>query len=337
MKRGRALWFGGAQLLFAPLAVLFLFQAAGAQDGTGRFMFMRGQIVSPAYEGWWPNEDGSFTLFFWYMNSNWEQEFEVPVGPDNYFMLTEPGGLDDLELEALDAAMADQGQPAHFYSRRNPFLFTLRVPGDFGDKEWVWTLTTQGKTNRAYGLLSSDYRIDPQVMSTEVGGNFGSLDDRLRTHLPPELKVEGDEHRSVSTGEPLTLVAFANDPDNFPPRREDGRGDSPSTLEELCQVPGGSTVQGAPGLRFSWMVYRGPARHVSFAPLQMKTWMDSRVWSNSPWSPPRRVPEPPADGRWVTEVTFEEPGDYVLRGVAGDGSSFTYENIFVTVTPRPAL
>ncbi len=139
MKCGGALWFGGAQLLFAPLAVLFLFQAAGAQDGTGRFMFMRGQIVSPAYEGWWPNEDGSFTLFFGYMNSNWEQEFEVPVGPDNYFTLTEPGGLDDLELEALDAVMADQGQPAHFYPRRNPFLFTIRAPGDFGDKEWVWT------------------------------------------------------------------------------------------------------------------------------------------------------------------------------------------------------
>ena len=74
--------------------------------------------------------------------------------------------------------------------------------------------------------------------------NVGLLDlrkgvcDRLRTHLPPELEVEGDEHRSVSTGEPLTLVAFANDPDNFPPRREDGRGDSPSTLEELYRVPG---------------------------------------------------------------------------------------------------
>ena len=233
--------------------------------------------------------------------------------------------------------MADQGQPAHFYPRRNPFLFTVRVPGDFGDKEWVWTLTTQGRTNRAYGLLSSDYRIDPQVMSTEVGGNFGSLDDRLRTNLPPELEVEGDEHLSVRTGEPLTLVVFANDPDNYPPRRENGRGAPPSTLEELYRGPRGSTVQGAPGLRFSWMVYRGPARHVTFAPVQMKTWMDSRVWSNSPWSPPRMVPEPPADGRWVVEVTFEEPGDYVLRGVAGDGSAFTYENIIVTVTARPTL
>ena len=108
MKRGGALWFGVAQLLFAPLAVLFLFQAAGAQDGTGRFMFMRGQIVSPAYEGWWPNDDGSFTLFFGYMNSNWEQEFNVPIGPDNYFTYTEPRRLDDLGRDAYDSSVADQ-------------------------------------------------------------------------------------------------------------------------------------------------------------------------------------------------------------------------------------
>ena len=332
MKRDGPRWSGGGQLLLASLAVLFLFQAAGAQE----LMFLRGEIVSPAYEGWWPNDDGSFTLFFGYMNTNWEQEFEVPIGPDNYFTLTEPGGLDDLEQEALDPAVADQGQPEHFYPRRNPFLFTVRAPGDFGDKEWVWTLTTQGKTNRAYGLLSTDYRIDPQVMSTEVGGNFGSLDDRLRTHLSPELEVEGDKHRSVRTGEPLTLVAFANDPDNFPARRED-RGRLPETLEELYTVPRTGTPGAAPGLRFSWIVYRGPARHVSFAPLQMKTWMDTRVWSNSPWSPPQRIPEPPADGLWVAEVTFEEPGEYVLRAVASDGSAFTYENVIVTVTPRPAL
>ena len=52
------------QLLLASVAVLFLFEIAGAQDATGRFMKLRGDIVSPAYEGWWPNEDGSFTLFF---------------------------------------------------------------------------------------------------------------------------------------------------------------------------------------------------------------------------------------------------------------------------------
>ncbi len=321
-----------ALVLLAAGLLVGVADRARAQDPTGRMMYMRGQIVSPAYEGWWPNEDGSFTLFFGYMNSNWEQEFDIPIGSSNYFSLTEAGGLDDLEVETYDPDLANQGQPTHFYPRRNPFLFTVRVPADFGDKEWVWTLKSQGQTNRAYGLLAPDYRMDPQVMSTEVGGNFGSLDDRLRTNLAPELKVEGDLHRTTRVGEPVSIVTFADDPDNYPARTEE-RGAPPTTLEGLYQVPGGSTVQGAPGLRLSWMVYRGPAQHVRFDPLQMKTWMDSRVWGNSPWSPPRHIPEPPEDRRWAVDATFAEPGEYVLRAVASDGSRFTYENVTVRVTP----
>jgi len=170
------------------------------------------------------------------------------------------------------------------------------------------------------------------VMSTEVGGAFGSLDDRLRANLPPELDVKGDRHRSITVGESLTLVAFADDPDNYPPRSEQDR--APKTLDELYSPRGvGSVVvSGAPGLRLTWIVYRGPARHVTFEPEQRKAWMDSRAWANSPWSPPYILPEVPADNRWVADVTFQEPGNYVLRAVASDGSHFTYENVMVAVT-----
>ena len=169
-------------------------------------------------------------------------------------------------------------------------------------------------------------------MSTEVGGSFGSLDDRLRTILPPELDVNGDRHRSVSVGESLTLVAFADDPDKVPPRSERSR--APKNLDELYNTRGvgSSVVSGAPGLRLTWIVYRGPADHVTFEPEQRKAWMDSRAWANSPWSPPYLLPEVPADNRWVTDVTFQEPGVYVLRAVASDGSHFNYENVMVEVT-----
>ena len=103
------------------------------------------------------------------MNSNWEEEFDVPFGPDNYFAFSEPRELDDLARDDLVPAEVDQGQPTHFYPRRNPFLFTIRVPADFGEQELVWTLTTHGRKNRAYASLRADYRMDPQVMSTEVG------------------------------------------------------------------------------------------------------------------------------------------------------------------------
>jgi hypothetical protein len=301
-----------------------------AQDVTGSIQYQRGQIVSPAYEGWWPNDDGSFTLFFGYFNSNWEQQFDIPVGPENYFTLVDHGALDDLEREDFRQAVADQGQPTHFYPRRNPFLFTIHVPADFGEKEWVWTLKTQGQTIRAFGNLASDYRIDPQVISTEVGGNFGDLDDRLRTNIAPDLSVEGDERRSVRVGETLRLVSHADDPDDYPPRSSRRL---PRTLDELYQPPSGVVVQGAPGLRMHWMVYRGPAEHVTFSPTQLKTWMDSRAYANSPWSPPYVLPEVPEDGKWETQVRFDRPGDYVLRAVASDGSMFSYRDVTVRVAP----
>ena len=290
-----------------------------------------------------PNEDGSFTLYFGYMNTNWLEEFDIPIGPENSI---QPGG-------------PDQGQPTHFYPRRSPFLFTVTLPKDFGGKELIWTLITHGRTEKAYASLKSDYQIDKQVISTEVGGDFGSLRDELRTNIPPELEIQGEARRSVKAGEALTLVALAGDPDNLPARRdgkpqprhpgkaaaqEKAAGEKQSTggkqstdtstnAATLVYRPPASIIPiSGPGLRFSWIVYRGQASAVTFSPEQMKAWTDTRAWANSPWSPPFDIPEPPADGKWVTQVTFREPGVYVLRAVASDGSLFTYQNVTVTVT-----
>ena len=82
------------------------------------------------------------------MNSNWEEEFTIPIGPDNNI---EPGG-------------PDRGQPTHFFPRRNMFLFTTIVPADFGDNELVWTLRTNGETNRVYASLLTDYLLDRQTI-----------------------------------------------------------------------------------------------------------------------------------------------------------------------------
>jgi len=316
------------------VGVLLMFQSANAQM---RFTYSKGQNVSPAYEGWMPNEDGSFTMYFGYMNTNWLQEFDLPIGPDNNI---EPGG-------------PDRGQPTHFYPRRNPFLFTIRVPSDFGSKELTWTLTANGKTEHAYASLKSDYQIDRQVISTEVGGDGGSVRDELRFNLPPDLKIEGDRRRSVKVGQPLTLVAVAGDPDNYPPRRDGKpqpgvrieaprrdtaqptarRGARPPAAPTTYRPPVTVVPSTSPGLRLSWIVYRGPAQHVAFTPEQMKTWMDTRAYANSPWSPGYAVPEPPPDGRWTVRVTFDTAGAYVIRASASDGSLFTNEDVTVAVDP----
>ncbi len=317
--------------MVAPLVSLAL--VAGSAAAQTRFSYSSGQPLEPAYEGWMQNEDGSYTLYFGYQNTNWIQEFDIPIGPDNHF---EPGPV-------------DQGQPTHFYPRRNPFLFTIKVPKDFGTKELVWTLTANGVTRKAYGSIKSDYLIDPQVISTEVGGENGSLANDLRTNIPPELKVEGPATRTVKVGQPLSLAAIVGDPDNLPPRR-DGRPQpgvkksvrppstprpgAPSNSPNVVYRPPVAVVASAgPGLHFSWTVYRGKAAAVKFTPDQMKTWMDTRAYGNSMWSPPYDIPVPPEDGKWSAQVTFDEPGTYVLRGVASDGALFTYENVTVTVTP----
>jgi hypothetical protein len=327
MRRGS---FGVSSALMCVLA-LALAMAATPVDGQTRFMNLSGQTVSPAFEGWWPNDDGSYTLFFGYMNSNWKQEFVIPVGSENYFAYSTPGALDDTETDAYDMSVADQGQPTHFYPRRNPFLFTIVVPADFGSGELVWTLKTQSRSIRAYGTLAPDYRIDPQVISTEVGGDYGSLNDALRTNIPPMIDIEGSMTRTVQVGEMLQLSVYAEDPDNLPRRRN--RGGLPTTPEQLYRPPSSIVAISGPGLRFAWSVYRGDAEEVTFDPVQMKTWTDTRVYANSAWSPPWVIPEPPEDNRWISEVTFDEPGEYTLRAVASDGSMFMYENVMVTVTP----
>jgi hypothetical protein len=310
----RAQSMSTARVAALPLALLVLVTSTSAQT---RFMYLKGQQVSPAYEGWWPNDDGSFTMFFGYMNSNWQEEFDIAVGPDNNI---EPGG-------------PDQNQPTHFYPRRNPFLFTIRVPKDFGTKEVIWSITTHGKTEKAYASLKSDYQIDKQVISTEVGGDFGSLRDELRTNIPPELKVAGAKQRTTKVGEPLALEAHAADPDNLPARRAARvPANTGAAAAALYRPPSSVVPSSGPGLRFSWIVYRGPARHVRFDPEQLKTWTDTRAYANSPWSPPFIIPEPPPENRWIVRATFAEPGSYVLRGVASDGALFTYETVSVTVT-----
>ncbi|HIF20392.1 MAG TPA: hypothetical protein EYQ27_00455 [Gemmatimonadetes bacterium] len=321
-------------LLIATLAALFVFDGVAAQT-----MHLQGERMFPAFDGWEEQEDGSVKLWFGYFNENWEQEFELPVGPNNHFAVVEVGADPTIEADeafdvAYDPGQADQGQPTHFYPRRNPFLFTITVPepeefGGADTRQVVWTLTANGRTQRVYASLAPNYAINGQSMSTDVGGNHGSTHQDLVTNIPPTLEVEGENERTVRVGESLRLVALSDDPDNYPPRRERR---PPRSVEELYRPPRGSVVRSPAGLRLAWMVYRGAAEQVTFLPNQMKTWMDSRMYANSPWSPPYILPQPPEDRRWVSTVSFHEPGEYVLRAVASDGARFSYENVKVRVT-----
>lgn len=295
--------------------------AAGAQGLT----YNKGQSISPAFEGWTRNEDGSYNLLFGYMNRNWEEEPDVPVGADNYFS---PGPQ-------------DRGQPTHFLPRRNRFVFEVRVPADFGDSELEWTLRVNGEEDTAYGSLRDDYFVDNVVIMSETGTlGAGTSDPELRAHTPPEVDLETETELEAVVGRPVRLVAHVTD-DGLP-RRSGGSLplDSLGNLDltrATRQPPSRITVQKIIGLNMSWFVYRASEEAdgsmVTFDPPQVATWEDTRPFSNSPWAPFWVPPELPEDGRWVTEVTFSEPGTYVLRGRADDGGLFTDRDVTIRVRP----
>ena len=119
--------------LFLWALVLFTSNTAAQSQSS----YESGRGISPAYEGWVLNEDGSYTLLFGYMNENWKQELNVPIGPVNSFS---PGP-------------ADRGQPTHFLPRRNRNVFGIKVAADF-EGELVLTLINGDGVTQAEGRFS---------------------------------------------------------------------------------------------------------------------------------------------------------------------------------------
>jgi hypothetical protein len=322
MKKGRA--------FVAVLAVGLACQWIAAQS----LSYSSGQNISPAFEGWEENPDGTFSMLFGYMNRNWEEEIDVPVGPEN----------------TLAPGDADQGQPTHFLPRRNRFVFKVRVPKDFGTKEVVWTLTTKGKTERAYATLRLDSKVDDVVKASETGAlGAGTSSPEVRSNKPPVVKIEGELKRTARVGQPMTVVAVVTD-DGIPKRRAGGgvigstavsragrgdnagrRGGDPNApTRPAFNPPSRVTVGKVTGLHLSWFVYRGAGK-VTIDPPQVKPWEDTRTGANSPWAPLWTPPPVPPDGKYPAQVTFDEPGTYVLRALADDGALFGNQELTVAV------
>lgn len=134
-----------------------------------------GSNVYPAYEGWYKNDDGSFTLLVGYYNRNKKETLDIPIGPDNKI---EPGG-------------PDQGQPTHFEVGRGWGVLTIKVPKDFGDKKITWTITANGKTvSVPFGVVKG-YQIEPFL-------------DAAMGNRPPVIKFS--ETGKALTGPPAPLA-----------------------------------------------------------------------------------------------------------------------------------
>jgi hypothetical protein len=252
--------------------------------------FNSGQDVVPSFDGWMRNPDGTFTMVFGYMNRNYEEEPIIAAGPDNK---VEPGPV-------------DQGQPTFFLPRRHAWLFMVKVPADWGQKELVWTITAHGRTEKAFATLQMEQEIIPRLMMTRGNLNPGLEDP----NHPPSVSIAPAP--SASAGNAVTLTANVAD-DGLP---------KPRVPKARTNVEPGKTQTNAAtttrsGLSVSWYEYRGPAKVIfdSAGPIRVGT-----------------PGEPVTDGKAVTKARFPEAGTYVLRATANDGALSTDTEVTITVT-----
>ena len=193
-------------VLLAAAAVLAAGPAPEAQLPGGSITRDTGQSVAPVYEGWYETGDGALEVSFGYMNRNWQEAVDIPVGPDN----------------RISPGPADQGQPTHFVPRRQIGMFAVRVPPDLAT-EVTWALTSRGTTFEIPANLDPVYMIEPL--------RDGSR--RFPGNTPPSVRFDADGEagigprgthatRAAAVGQPLALDVRVTD-DGLGSVRGDGR------------------------------------------------------------------------------------------------------------------
>jgi hypothetical protein len=215
---------------FAALVLL-----GAAFSVSAQVQYARGQNVAPVFEGWEHNPDGTYSMVFGYLNRNFEEEVDVPLGTDNSITF---GG----------ETFGDRGQPTHFYPRRQRFLFKVVVPKDWDKQQKVvWSLTSRGRTDQAKGWLQPEWELSDAVIVENMEGGVPDPDNKA-----PAVTIGPVE--SVTLPNPATLTASATD-DGLPkPYR---RNSSNPDRNAKPRRPA--------GVQIKWIQYRGPGT-VTFTP-----------------------------------------------------------------------
>ncbi len=187
-----------------------------------------GASVTGAFEGWFKNADGTYSLLLGYFNRNQKQELDIPIGPNNRI---EPGG-------------PDRGQPTHFLVGRQWGMFTVKVPADFGDNKINWTIVANGQTMVIPASLKTDYEISPMIEAA-VGNTPPVLSFE---ETGPSIQGPGGIllNRTAKVGNPLGLTLWVADDAKL----TTSSGARPRTL--------------GPPVTLRWSKYRGPGS-VTFA------------------------------------------------------------------------
>jgi len=219
---------------FSLCAAVLLFSATGARL-SAQVQYGRGQNVAPTFEGWEHNPDGTYSMVFGYLNRNYEEEVDIPLGSEN-------------SVTVGSETFGDKGQPTHFYPRRQRFLFRVVVPADWDKKQKVvWTLTSRGRTDQAKGWLQPEWELSPDVIVENMGGGVPDPNNK-----PPALTVS--QTQTIALPNAATLIATATD---------DGL---PKPYRRAASNPDRDAQPRRPiGVQIKWIQYRGPGK-VTFTP-----------------------------------------------------------------------
>lgn len=264
-----------------------------------------GGSVSPAFEGWFDNPDGSHNFLIGYYNRNTQQEVDIPIGPNNRF-------------DTKD----DMGQPTHFLTRRRYGYFIVTVPKEFTKTQKIsWTLTAAGITTTIPFQLHTDYNISPLKASEESVDKSYNAPPRIRFAEPPASPTNFGPiatglkplvERKATVGQPMPLDIFVDDDGSYasntaaPPRE----GEEPVKVEVAkYRGPGTVTVKDEPKLTTN----KGGK-------------------ANEPYS-----------GKATSTVQFSAPGEYLLHvhaldysGKGGAGTGCCWATAIVRVTVAAA-
>jgi len=184
-------------VLCLGIAVAALFSVGlSAQSPPVEPFHDRGQGVTPAYEGWFQNADGTYSLSFGYFSRNQVQELDVPAGPSNRI---EPGG-------------PDRGQPTHFIPGRQWGIFVVTVPKDFGKNKVTWTLTVNGQTATIPAGLDPLWEISPYKEATGNTPPVLRFETGASNQGPKPITVNMTSPISSALALPLTIADDAKLP-----------------------------------------------------------------------------------------------------------------------------
>jgi len=240
-----------------------------------------GGSITPAFEGWYDNPDGTHSFLIGYYSRNTVSELDIPIGPNNRF---EPGN-------------PDQGQPTHFLPSRRYGMFTFTMPKEFTRQQSItWTLTANGVTTSIPFHMSPDYNVSPFKSSEEAATGGYNLPPVLRfqekgiTFAGPVANPATAISRTAAVGSPMTLDIWADDDALY----------SSGTSAPMTRTP--------PPVTLTLSKYRG-AGEVAFADARAKL---------EPLKGGK--PAEPYSGKASTTVTFSQPGDYMVHVTANDYS-----------------